>query len=120
MVGPPAAKAWLQELGGPQVLRYRLLLNLEFNGQSPEVHWLFQTIGRLALVIYRHTSHGMLDLGTGDFANVVMPSYFEQVRRKTGLVEAALRQKLEVFSHLGAGCIPRPLGSKLGSSTTSM
>ncbi|KAK9853084.1 hypothetical protein WJX84_003438 [Apatococcus fuscideae] len=59
VVGPPAAKAWLQELGGPQVLRYRLLLNLEFNGQSPEVHWLFQTIGfwQFESVPVQHCQH---------------------------------------------------------------
>ncbi|KAK9822596.1 hypothetical protein WJX74_008798 [Apatococcus lobatus] len=45
VVGPPAARAWLQELGGEQVLRYRFLLNLAFNKPCRESQWLFRTTG---------------------------------------------------------------------------
>ena len=45
VVGPPAARDWLRDLGGEQVLRYRLLLNLQFNKPCREAQWLFTTTG---------------------------------------------------------------------------
>ncbi len=46
VIAPPAAQSWLKELGGQQVLRYRLLLNVEANEQGrAEMQWLFHTTG---------------------------------------------------------------------------
>ena len=46
VIAPPAARDWLQEQGGPQALRYRLLLNQEANNpRRAEISWLLHTTG---------------------------------------------------------------------------